>query len=234
MHNWIIGYAGPPGADPEIALSVVVLNNPETGDFTGGQVAGPIVKAMIEQAMAVLPTPPPATPPATVGPGGSSPRPAPTRDRRRHGRPAPAACDRHARRTDDGAHRRDLAPVATHHRRPDVAARPRSRRRSRRRPADPVPTDRPWPGAPVAVGCLRGPEGSTRLVPPMSDPGPTVFNDRYELHRKLARGGMADVYLARDRVLDRPGGGQGAVPRVRQGRRRSSSGSAVRPRPPPA
>ena len=34
--------------------------------------------------------------------------------------------------------------------------------------------------------------------------GPTVFNDRYELHRKLARGGMADVYLARDLLLDRP------------------------------
>jgi serine/threonine-protein kinase len=31
-----------------------------------------------------------------------------------------------------------------------------------------------------------------------------VFNDRYELHRKLARGGMADVYLARDLLLDRP------------------------------
>ena len=34
--------------------------------------------------------------------------------------------------------------------------------------------------------------------------GPTVFNDRYELHRKLARGGMADVFLARDLLLDRP------------------------------
>jgi serine/threonine-protein kinase len=38
----------------------------------------------------------------------------------------------------------------------------------------------------------------------MSDHGPTVFKDRYEVHRKLARGGMSDVYLARDRVLDRP------------------------------
>ncbi len=34
--------------------------------------------------------------------------------------------------------------------------------------------------------------------------GPTVFNDRYELHRKLAQGGMANVYLARDLLLDRP------------------------------
>jgi beta-lactam-binding protein with PASTA domain/predicted Ser/Thr protein kinase len=38
----------------------------------------------------------------------------------------------------------------------------------------------------------------------MSDQGPTVFKKRYELHRKLARGGMSDVYLARDQVLDRP------------------------------
>ncbi len=38
----------------------------------------------------------------------------------------------------------------------------------------------------------------------MSDQGPTVFNGRYELHRRLARGGMSDVYLARDLLLDRP------------------------------
>lgn len=38
----------------------------------------------------------------------------------------------------------------------------------------------------------------------MSEQGPTVFNDRYELHRRLARGGMSDVYLARDLLLDRP------------------------------
>ncbi len=32
----------------------------------------------------------------------------------------------------------------------------------------------------------------------------TVFNGRYEIHRRLARGGMADVFLARDQLLDRP------------------------------
>jgi beta-lactam-binding protein with PASTA domain/tRNA A-37 threonylcarbamoyl transferase component Bud32 len=37
----------------------------------------------------------------------------------------------------------------------------------------------------------------------MSDQGPTVFNGRYELLRHIARGGMADVYLARDDLLDR-------------------------------
>ena len=38
----------------------------------------------------------------------------------------------------------------------------------------------------------------------MSDQQPTIFNDRYELHRQIARGGMAEVYLARDLLLDRP------------------------------
>ena len=38
----------------------------------------------------------------------------------------------------------------------------------------------------------------------MSAHKPTVFNDRYELHRQIARGGMAEVYLARDLLLDRP------------------------------
>lgn len=31
-----------------------------------------------------------------------------------------------------------------------------------------------------------------------------VLNGRYELHRRIGRGGMAEVYLARDRMLDRP------------------------------
>jgi serine/threonine-protein kinase len=31
-----------------------------------------------------------------------------------------------------------------------------------------------------------------------------VLNDRYEVHRRIARGGMAEVFLARDQLLDRP------------------------------
>ena len=40
----------------------------------------------------------------------------------------------------------------------------------------------------------------------MANPSPErpVFNDRYEIHSRIGRGGMADVFLARDRLLDRP------------------------------
>ncbi len=39
----------------------------------------------------------------------------------------------------------------------------------------------------------------------MSDqPEPTVLNDRYQLENRIGRGGMADVFLARDLLLDRP------------------------------
>ena len=32
---------------------------------------------------------------------------------------------------------------------------------------------------------------------------PAIINERYELGRRIGRGGMADVFLARDRLLDR-------------------------------
>ncbi|HTW97758.1 MAG TPA: protein kinase, partial [Acidimicrobiales bacterium] len=37
----------------------------------------------------------------------------------------------------------------------------------------------------------------------MSSPAPPVYNGRYELRNQIARGGTAQVYLARDLVLDR-------------------------------
>ena len=36
------------------------------------------------------------------------------------------------------------------------------------------------------------------------NPERTVLNDRYELQQRIGRGGMADVFLARDLLLDRP------------------------------
>src|SRR3989440_7047128 len=38
----------------------------------------------------------------------------------------------------------------------------------------------------------------------MSQQQERVYNGRYELVRHIARGGMAEVYLAHDRFLDRP------------------------------
>src|SRR6476659_8929598 len=38
----------------------------------------------------------------------------------------------------------------------------------------------------------------------MADDTLRVLGDRYEIHQRLARGGMAQVYLARDSSLDRP------------------------------
>ena len=32
---------------------------------------------------------------------------------------------------------------------------------------------------------------------------PAIINERYELGRRIGRGGMADVFIARDRLLDR-------------------------------
>ncbi len=37
----------------------------------------------------------------------------------------------------------------------------------------------------------------------MSDHGSVILNDRYEMQQRIGRGGMADVYLARDVLLDR-------------------------------
>ena len=38
----------------------------------------------------------------------------------------------------------------------------------------------------------------------MSEEQRTVINDRYEIEKRVGRGGMADVFLARDLLLDRP------------------------------
>lgn len=50
-HTWIIGFGGPPG-DPQVAVAVVVLNQPGASEFTGGRVAAPIARAVLAQALA--------------------------------------------------------------------------------------------------------------------------------------------------------------------------------------
>ena len=38
----------------------------------------------------------------------------------------------------------------------------------------------------------------------MSGNDKAIVNDRYEIQQRVGRGGMADVFLARDILLDRP------------------------------
>ena len=69
-----------------------------------------------------------------------------------------------------------------------------------------TPTGGPVP--PAGTGPAgTGPAGSGPAGSPPPRGGelrPTVFGGRYELQRRLARGGMADVYLATDTLLNRP------------------------------
>jgi serine/threonine-protein kinase len=41
-------------------------------------------------------------------------------------------------------------------------------------------------------------------LPPSGEAAPPIYNGRYELRNQIARGGTAQVYLARDLLLDRP------------------------------
>jgi peptidoglycan glycosyltransferase len=52
-HTWIIGFAGPPGQPATVAVAVVVLNQGVGNDETGGVIAAPIAKAVMEAALAV-------------------------------------------------------------------------------------------------------------------------------------------------------------------------------------
>jgi peptidoglycan glycosyltransferase len=49
-HTWIIGFGGPPG-DPKVAVATVVLDQPGASEFTGGAVAAPIARAVLEAAL---------------------------------------------------------------------------------------------------------------------------------------------------------------------------------------
>jgi penicillin-binding protein A len=50
-HAWIIGFAGPPGQDPSVAVAVIVEGQPEVSNQTGGRVAAPIAQAVLRQAL---------------------------------------------------------------------------------------------------------------------------------------------------------------------------------------
>lgn len=57
-HAWVIAWAGPPGQKPTLAVSVIVRNQSGASEQTGGRLAAPIAKQLIEQAMQPMPAPP--------------------------------------------------------------------------------------------------------------------------------------------------------------------------------
>ena len=71
-HAWIVAFA--PADDPQYAVSVVLTNVQSTADVaaTGGRLAGPIAKGMLDFLLTgpgstPTPPPPPTTAPATGG-----------------------------------------------------------------------------------------------------------------------------------------------------------------------
>jgi peptidoglycan glycosyltransferase len=51
-HAWIIGFAGPEGEAPSIAVAVVIEGQEGASEQTGGRVAAPIAQAVIQAALA--------------------------------------------------------------------------------------------------------------------------------------------------------------------------------------
>ena len=47
-HAWMIAFAGPEGAESEVALAVIIEAVPGQGQQTGGGVAGPVAAAVID------------------------------------------------------------------------------------------------------------------------------------------------------------------------------------------
>ncbi len=47
-HAWIVGFAGPPGSPPELAVAVIVEAQEGASEQTGGRVAAPVARAVIE------------------------------------------------------------------------------------------------------------------------------------------------------------------------------------------
>lgn len=50
-HTWVIEFAGPPGEKPELAIAVIVENQLGISENTGGRVAAPIARAVLEVAL---------------------------------------------------------------------------------------------------------------------------------------------------------------------------------------
>ena len=63
-HAWIIGFAGPPGQPAQVAVAVIVEAQPGVSEVTGGRVAAPIARAVMEKVLQTRAAPAPAPAPA--------------------------------------------------------------------------------------------------------------------------------------------------------------------------
>ena len=50
-HAWIIGFAGPPGEAPTVAVAVIVEGQEGASEQTGGEVAAPIANAVLRSLL---------------------------------------------------------------------------------------------------------------------------------------------------------------------------------------
>lgn len=50
-HAWMIAFGGPPDGEPTVAVAVVVINVDGSSNATGGRVAGPVAKAVLDSAL---------------------------------------------------------------------------------------------------------------------------------------------------------------------------------------
>lgn len=67
-HAWVIAWAGIPGQAPSIAVAVIVENQDGASESTGGRLAAPIAKQVIEQSFKPMPAPPADTTSSTTAP----------------------------------------------------------------------------------------------------------------------------------------------------------------------
>lgn len=60
-HAWVVAWAGPAGQPPTIAVAVIVEGQEGLSELTGGRVAAPIARAVIEASLRPMPAPPAPT-----------------------------------------------------------------------------------------------------------------------------------------------------------------------------
>ncbi|MDY7102396.1 MAG: penicillin-binding transpeptidase domain-containing protein [Actinomycetota bacterium] len=75
-HAWIVGFGGPPGEEPTVAVSVIVEADEAAGQQTGGRTAAPIAQAVLQQAL--QPFEPVQVTPESSGEGSTTSSTAPT------------------------------------------------------------------------------------------------------------------------------------------------------------